>query len=296
MLGARGHRVTIAPHAERLGRPELDQRTERVGESSFSWGIGRWRPGRPTVVYVGTVAIGLTLFELSEEAVMRYVDGKYVRVTDPRVPASPTTWTTTKQIPSGQLALRAYSPYHVAKWEREWREERSRALGGMLPAIVEDLERDAATVARLVEEGERRAAAERAKWEAEHRAWEAKRRAEEEEQRRREAARLAAEAEERRTKALQDEVARWKFAHEIREYVAAKEDALAAEGCRVTPGGPFEQWTQWARAHADQIDPLHQLRLQAQEVIREHRAKAEAMAAAAGATLVPEDDAGETAS
>jgi len=34
---------------------------------------------RPTVVYVGTVAIGLAIIEMSEKIPMRYIDGKYIR-------------------------------------------------------------------------------------------------------------------------------------------------------------------------------------------------------------------------
>jgi len=37
---------------------------------------------RCTVVYIGTVAIGLTVIELSEKAEGRYVNGEYVRLTD----------------------------------------------------------------------------------------------------------------------------------------------------------------------------------------------------------------------
>ena len=67
---------------------------KRVGES-FDWGIRRWSPGRPTVVYMGTLAIGLTLFELSEEVELCHVDGKSVRIRDLRAPLSRHAWTFT---------------------------------------------------------------------------------------------------------------------------------------------------------------------------------------------------------
>jgi hypothetical protein len=41
-----------------------------------------WSPQRCTVVYIGTVAIGLTLIELSENVESRYVNGEYVRLSD----------------------------------------------------------------------------------------------------------------------------------------------------------------------------------------------------------------------
>jgi hypothetical protein len=71
---------------------------------------------RCTVVYIGTVAIGLTVIEMSEEAEARYVNGEYVRLTD-YVPkrrgryAQDHGWTSTHDFPTGRLCLQAYSPY-----------------------------------------------------------------------------------------------------------------------------------------------------------------------------------------
>lgn len=184
-LEDRGHRVTFAPLDQHLRRPEVDERTEGGGER---YSYGRWGPDRPTVVYVGSVAIGLTMFELSEEVEVRYVDGKYVRVAD--VP-QPTTrrrrwappehvWTHKRDMPSGRLCLRASSPYARAKWEKQWREGRGSDLSSKVPQIVRELETEAATIAALVAEGERQAEIERQKWEAQQAKW----RAEEAERRR----------------------------------------------------------------------------------------------------------------
>jgi hypothetical protein len=69
---------------------------------------------RRTVVYIGTVAIGLTVIEMSEEAEARYVNGEYVRLTD-YVPkrrgryAHDHGWTSTHHFPTGRLCLQAYS-------------------------------------------------------------------------------------------------------------------------------------------------------------------------------------------
>ena len=145
-------------------------------------------PDRPTVVYVGSVAIGLTLFELSEEVEVRYVNGKYVRVAD--VP-QPTTrrrrwalperaWTHKRDMPSWRLCLRGSSPYARAKWEKQWREGRGSDLSSKVPQIVRELETEAATIAALVAEGERQAEIERQKWEVQQAKW----RAEEAERRR----------------------------------------------------------------------------------------------------------------
>lgn len=45
-----------------------------------AWLYSHWRPDRATVVFIGTVAIGLTLFEFTEEVAARWVNGAYVRI------------------------------------------------------------------------------------------------------------------------------------------------------------------------------------------------------------------------
>jgi hypothetical protein len=70
-----GHRVVIAPRGEHLQRPEVDER-EQGGNRRY-W--NNWSPWRCTVVYIGTVAFGLSIIEMSEEVEVRYVNGEYVR-------------------------------------------------------------------------------------------------------------------------------------------------------------------------------------------------------------------------
>ena len=70
-----------------------------------------WSPARITGVDIGAVFFGLTLYEISESVEVRYVDGKYVRLSeDPlstkgRRPRA-SDWTTNRDMPSGRLALR----------------------------------------------------------------------------------------------------------------------------------------------------------------------------------------------
>jgi hypothetical protein len=184
-LEDRGHRVTFAPLDQHLRRPEVDERSEG-GRERYSH--GRRGPDRATVVYVGTVAIGLTFFELSEEVEVRYVDGKYVRVADVPPPAPrrrrwappENVWTHKRDMPSGRLCLRASSPYARATWEKKWQESKGSDLTSKVPQIARELEAEAATIAALVAEGERQAEIERQKWEAQQVKW----RAEEAERRR----------------------------------------------------------------------------------------------------------------
>ena len=98
------HPVTFASSHEHAHRPELDQR-EKPGPYPL-WQT--WRPARPTVTFVDTVAFGLTLYEISEEVEVRYLHGKYVR-TDAVPPRGGYRggdgWTTKKDMPTGRLDL-----------------------------------------------------------------------------------------------------------------------------------------------------------------------------------------------
>lgn len=184
-LGDKGHRVVLAPNGEYFYRAEVDE--HEVPEKKRGYN-NLWSPGRCTVVYIGTVAIGLTIIEMSEEVEVRYVNGEYVREQDYVPPkrgryASDHSWTTKKDFPTGRLCLQAYSPYPRTKWVNHWRETKSHDLGSQIKKIIKELEVAAVIVARLAEEGERQAELERRQWEAQQEQW-----------RREEAERLAAKA------------------------------------------------------------------------------------------------------
>jgi hypothetical protein len=178
----RGYRVVIAPHSESFGRAEIDEHEVPGKLRGYN---NLWAPWRCTVVYIGTVAIGLTIIEMSEEVEARYVNGSYVREIDYVPPkrgrgAYDHSWTTKKDFPTGRLRLQAYSPYPRAKWVKTWQETKGRDLDSQIKTIVKELERATVDIARLVEEGERKAVLERQRWEAERERWhreEAERRA-----------------------------------------------------------------------------------------------------------------------
>ena len=71
-LESKGHHVVIAPQSEKFHRESL-KRHEVPNNYGYQ---SLWSPLRCTVVYVGTVAIGLTIVEMSEEVEVRYVNGK----------------------------------------------------------------------------------------------------------------------------------------------------------------------------------------------------------------------------
>src|SRR5262249_51687124 len=94
----RGHRVVLAPSNEHLGRPDVEEREASSKERPHGRYPSLWSPYRPTVVYIGTLAFGLTIVETSEEVLLRYVNGKYIRESDyspPKRYAIDHSWTTT---------------------------------------------------------------------------------------------------------------------------------------------------------------------------------------------------------
>lgn len=77
----------------------------------------------------------------------------------------------------------------------------------------------------------------------------------EEERRRQEAAGLEAE-EKKRVEKLQRQASAWTVACSIRQFVqAARQEATRRVGA-VEPGGPLDEWLQWAERHAASIDPV----------------------------------------
>ena len=172
-LEARDHRVVIAASSEQFHRADVDERENPEKGHHHS---DLWSPMRCTVVYIGTVAIGLTVIEMSEKAEARYLNGEYVRLADYVTKrrgryAQDHSWTSTHDFPTGRLCLQAYSPYPRADWTQQWRETSARDLSGRIPAIVRELEKATVEIARLVEEGERQAELERQRWEAQREQW-----------------------------------------------------------------------------------------------------------------------------
>ena len=206
-----GYRVIIAPSGECFHRAEFD--VHEVPRKNRGYGYNNlWSPWRCTVVYVWTVAIGLTIIEMSEEVEVRYVGGKYIREQD-YVPSKrgrhvdDYTWTTKKDFPTGRLCLQAYSPYPRATWAKRWQETKNRDLVTQIKTIVKELENAAVDIARLVEKGERQAELERQEWEAKQERW----RREEEEHR-------AAEARKESRDELLQIINVWESANRIEQF------------------------------------------------------------------------------
>jgi hypothetical protein len=216
----RGHAVAFERQGLSLRRYAVDERVKGGRDRHYS---DLWGPARNTIVTIGTVLIGLTIFEMSENVEVKYQDGKYVRVSDlparkPRRHES-YSWTSMHDLPSGRLCVQAYSPYHRADWKRQWRETKAGDFPGKLSAIVKELKREAAIIAQLVEEGERKAEIERQEWEAKQIIW----RREEEERRRIKAIKDSREE-------LSEIIKGWAKAKRIEEFFAAAERGAADLG------------------------------------------------------------------
>jgi len=117
LLESKGHHVVIAPKSEEFQRESFEKH-----EVPKNYNYHRlWSLWCCTVVYIGTVAIGLTIVEMSEEVKVRYVNGKYIPEKDYAQSkrgrfSSSLTWTTTQEYPTGRLLIQAYSPYYRANW------------------------------------------------------------------------------------------------------------------------------------------------------------------------------------
>ena len=165
----RGYSVTLEPYGQRFRRYAVDEREQRGRARQYS---DLWGPSRSTLVFIGTVAFGLTIFEMTENVEMQYQDGKYTRISDLPTKKNRShsySWTTTRDLPSGRLCVQVYSPYPRAPWIRQWREEKTGDFPRKLSGIIKELEAETVTIVRLVEEGERKAEIERQEWEEQKR-------------------------------------------------------------------------------------------------------------------------------
>ncbi|MDO9234160.1 MAG: hypothetical protein Q8N02_11440 [Methylotenera sp.] len=136
-----GNRVRIAPYDQHIYRAEVDERENTKPNRFYS---DLWHPYRPTVVYIQDVVIGLTIFEISEEVEVGYLNGEYIPMAlylqNPKIKSkSVYTFTTTQNIPSGRLCIQAYSTHPGTKWLKQWRESKPGEFSKTLKTIVNEL-------------------------------------------------------------------------------------------------------------------------------------------------------------
>ena len=254
-LGGKGCRVDYSPQGLFFHRPELKHCEGKDGWAS-TW--QHWHPARSTIVYIGTMPIGFTLFEYMERVEAQERNGKWIRLSDIPPPSgrkrysAPSYYTSTHDFTTGRIAIRAYSPYEAVPWERYWVEPEVGGLPAMFDQITGSLKAHAAKLVPLVKahlekqriEAERRA--------AEHQAWLKKRAIEEEQER------LAA-LERARKQAIQDSkdelldlMKRWDQAKRVQAFLAEVE-RLVEEAALEEQAKLWERLEQ-ARAFLGEID------------------------------------------
>ena len=176
-LEAQGYRVGIFGGQDgAMRRPSvdpLDTPSRRAGHNPHH---GLWVPGRLTVAYVNGQMVGLSIVEVAESTVMRYVgNGIYVRDADYVAPRGrsrhlpDSTWTTTKERPSGRLRLVAYVPHYRVDLTKHWQETDKSPLIERVASIVTGITAMAAEMVELVTQAERQIEVERREREAEWR-------------------------------------------------------------------------------------------------------------------------------
>lgn len=164
-----GHRVSIAPYDLRIHRADVDERENTKPHRYYS---ELWSPYRSTVVYIQDVVIGLTIFEISEEVEVGYLNGEYIPIAlylqNPKVKnKSVHTWTTKQDTPSGRLCIQAYSTHPGTHWLKQWREPKSGEFSKILKSIVSELCDSAAEVAQATQVAKHEAEERQRKWDIE---------------------------------------------------------------------------------------------------------------------------------
>jgi hypothetical protein len=149
----------------------VDFKPKDPKKSGLCYPSNWWNPWPPTIVRIGTLAIGLSFFEIMEEVLVKEVKNKWIPVGDDPIPTTkrgvPTIRTQTRNMPGGRLAVRAYSPYPGAPWEQFWCEVKRGEWASAPPSIVRILELAAPTIADLVEKAWKKHEEDQRRWEVE---------------------------------------------------------------------------------------------------------------------------------
>ena len=147
----KGLTVALSDPDERMSREPVDHRDKPSSRYVYP---SLWQPQRPTVVHVGSVVFGLSIYEISEYVEVKSVDKRLVRLGSrperKRVAPYRNEWVMSADMPSGRLCLQVYSPYYRAKWVQRWKEDKPGDLISKIPSIVKLLIAEAPRLAENV--------------------------------------------------------------------------------------------------------------------------------------------------
>lgn len=219
----KGNRVMFAPPDSGMRRVAVDEREAPGKDRKYGpYASGAiWSPHRPTIIYVGTVPIGLVLTEMTERITLRYIKGKYLREDSDVVRSAKgwqlaNSWTSDRDVPSGRFRLIAYSPHRGVDWQMSWQETRKRALAGTIPEIVQELERVAEDLARRAIAADEAEAQRQREWEEQRERW-----------RREEDQRQITVASDASRKQLSEIIHQWSVAMSVEQFFREAEDRIA---------------------------------------------------------------------
>lgn len=165
-------RISVACSDGGYTRKVLGNEQGRLKRSGFETDL--WSPRSPTLVFIGEVAIGMSIYEQTVEKEMVDLDGQYVTVNEAKK-IKPGLWNrkigkfyrrSTQRVASKRLCLRAYSPYSRVDWEYTWTEDKGSLVKQCDDIVVYLVDR-AVTLTLEVEKADRQAAEDRRRWEAE---------------------------------------------------------------------------------------------------------------------------------
>ena len=163
-LEDRGHQVAFGAGC----RPDPFEQSDQPHPFS---GADNWRPSSPTVAFIGTVAIGLSIVETTELLEARYsLDlGRYLRASSPQLRKSifpDRTPPDRHPFPSGLFTVKAFSVYPDTDWQQQWIEKEPSQLLRRVPGIIKEIEVAAPIIVPLIEAARLRHEQQQREWEA----------------------------------------------------------------------------------------------------------------------------------
>jgi hypothetical protein len=182
-----GYRTVLTPYSRGLRRRDIDVREDPGKSPDY---VRYWSPCRLTVIYIGDIAIGLTLFETSERVETEHFWG-----------------VTSDYRPSGRFVLQAYSPYSGTTWFKEWTINQDKSASRQYDKIAKELHKSIPVIVHQVDDASREAERRRQELEDRRERWRI-----EEEKRNRE------KSFEQSNELLQLVIKKWAFAKNIEAF------------------------------------------------------------------------------
>lgn len=156
-------------------------------------------------------------------------------------------------VPTGDFTLSLVKLEHLSV-RIAWRDGKRQRVEGCLNDFVSSLYATAEAIKAHRAEQER---LRKQHEEEEKRRWDEQRRREE---------------EAKRAKELERAVGQWRFAHDVRAYVAEARKMVADAKLTIAEDTPFDQWLKFASSYAERVDPLADLRADIARVLTERAA------------------------